>query len=143
MDEKNTQINAYQPSVAETKLLEILSNPEHADKNITEICKLADISRTAYYQIMKRPEFIKFKNDAILNMLQIKSGSLINATYKFATTKANCTSDRKILLTMLGMYTEKTDNTVHGDINANLDLQNYSTEDLKKMLEDKPEEKTE
>ena len=37
------------------KLLEVLINPEHYGKSVTEKCRIAGISRDSYYRLMKEP----------------------------------------------------------------------------------------
>ncbi len=49
-----TKTNIYEPTVAEKKLLEVLINPEHLGKNVTELCNLANVSRNKYYDAMKK-----------------------------------------------------------------------------------------
>lgn len=102
-----TKDDVYQPTVHETRILEVLMNPDNVGIDITSLCELAETSRQTYYKAMKKPEFIKYKNELVIDILKAKVQDVVNATYKFATTDSTCHSDRKILLTMAGLYVDK------------------------------------
>jgi hypothetical protein len=102
-----TAVDIYQPTKVEMSLLEVLLNPDNIGIDITDICKLAGVSRQTYYNSLKKADFIKYKNELTIDMLKGIVQNVVNATYKFATTDSNCHADRKILLTMSGLYVDK------------------------------------
>ena len=96
----------YRPTQAEKKLLEVLVNPENVGKSVTELCNLADVSRNTYYKAMKNEEFRDFVTNTTVELVMGKVGDVVNATYKHALGERGH-QDRKLLLTMAGLYTEK------------------------------------
>lgn len=102
-----TEGNGYRLRAAEMKLVETLNNPENVGKNVTELCNLAGISRKTYYKLMKNEKFVEAKNKIAIDCLKGKIEQVINATYKFAIGNSKCSNDRKVLLTMAGMYADK------------------------------------
>ena len=48
-----TETDKYSPTPAEVRILEVSLNPEHAGKNITEKCRVAEVSRDTWYEIKK------------------------------------------------------------------------------------------
>lgn len=102
-----TQDNIYEPTAGEKKLLEILVNPEHYSKNVKTICGLAGVDRTVYYDAMKKPEFVKYYNKLVVEMMKGKVSDIMKATVKFATAFSQNHQDRKLLLEMAGVYTPK------------------------------------
>lgn len=130
-----TKINVYEPSSAEIKLVEVLSNPKNAALNITKLCDLANISRKTYYQIMKKPDFVEYKNAMTLEMIKGKIDNVVKATYKFATTDAKCAQDRKILLTMAGLYKDKQEiESTNSNLNLNAEVTILTDEALEAEL---------
>ena len=55
-----TKLNGYNLTAAEQRLLEVLVNPANVGLSVTEKCKLANISRTTYYDLMQKPEFLVY-----------------------------------------------------------------------------------
>jgi hypothetical protein len=90
----------YIPTPAEYKLIEILVNPEHYGKSITDICELAGICRNVYYEAIKKPEFIDYLNKITIEVLKSKINDVITATFKYATTEKRNSQDRITLLKM-------------------------------------------
>ena len=109
-----TNNDEYKPTYAEEKLIEVLSNPEHLGKTITEKCKIADISRDMFYRVMKKPGFIKYYNNLMIEVIKGKVGDIINATAKFAQLPKNH-QDRKLLLEMANIYTPKEKMEISGE----------------------------
>lgn len=58
-EQEFTKQNAteYEPTNAELKLLEVLVNPEHYRKSITDKCSIAGVDRTTYYRAYNKPGF--------------------------------------------------------------------------------------
>lgn len=101
-----TKVDTYKPTRNEMKLIEALSNPEHRDLNISEICELIGISRQAYYKMFKKKEFVRYFNDFQKDLIKNNIGDVIKATIHFAINEPKCHGDRKMLLEMGGVYKE-------------------------------------
>lgn len=134
-----TNLNGYEPTAAETKLLEVLSNPENATKSITDICNQAGVTRKTYYALMKKPEFVNYKNEMIKELLNGKISNVLNATYKFAVSDSKCAQDRKILLSMSGLYTDKQETKIELTGNIENPLKDLSLDEIKELLNKKEE----
>ena len=118
-----TEKDRYKPTAAEKRLLEVLINPEYLGKNVTELCNLAEISRNKYYDAMKKKDFQSLVADTTQELIKGKIGDVLNATYKYSLT-AKGHQDRKVLLTMAGLYVDKKETEISGG----LDIVNTSTE---------------
>lgn len=110
-----TKNDIYKPTAAEKKLLEVLINPENLGKNVTELCNLANVSRNKYYDAMKKQPFQELVKHTTLELVKAKIGDVLNATYIYALGEKGH-QDRKVLLTMAGLYAEKTDTTIKADV---------------------------
>jgi hypothetical protein len=119
MNDNSTNLNGYEPTPSEQKLLEVLLNPLHYKKSITEKCEIAGVDRGIYYIAMKKPEFCDLYNETIKSGLKASIGKVIQATEDFATRFPGNHQDRKILLEMAGAYTEKQEVSItHGFENS-------------------------
>lgn len=110
-----TKTNKWSLTPARERLLETLVNPEHLGKNVTELCNLAAISRNSYYKFMDEPEFVEMINKTSLDMVKTKIGDVVNATYKYALGEKGH-QDRKLLLTIAGLYADKSEVENTGDL---------------------------
>ena len=106
MSESGTKSDKYKLTKAEKKLFEVLVNPEHTGKTVTELCNVASISRNKYYDAMKKDGFVELVNDTTMELIKGKASDILNATYKYAM-KEKGHQDRKMLLTIAGLYTDK------------------------------------
>ncbi|AHF08572.1 hypothetical protein [Desulfitobacterium metallireducens] len=106
----------YEPSQVEKRILEVALNPESFDKTIKERCTMADVSRDSWYRVMNNPKFIALLNTMTMDMLKGSVNDIINATVKYAKSNPRCSADRKVLLTMLNLYTDKLDANVNEDV---------------------------
>lgn len=105
-DERSAQnCTVYEPTKAEQKLLEVLLNPEHRLKSITEICAIADIERGTYYNAFRKPEFVAHYQAEALEMVKHDVGPILNAYRKEA--KRGSVQHGNVLLEMAGLYTPK------------------------------------
>lgn len=118
-----TEKDKYKPTAAEKRLLEVLVNPEYLGKNVTNVCNLAGVSRNKYYDAMKKKEFQFLVAETTQDLIKGKIGDVLNATYKYSLT-AKGHQDRKVLLTMAGLYVDKKETEISGG----LDIANTSTE---------------
>lgn len=108
-----TEPNKYKPTPAEEKLLEVLLSPDNLGLSITEKCQLAEISRTTYYEIMKRPEFTSLLTRTSVDLVKDKIADVLSASIKAATTGGNGGfQDRKMLLEMFGVVVREDDNKI-------------------------------
>lgn len=108
-----TDGDRYSPTPAEERLLEILLNPDNLGKTIVEKCNLAKIARNTYYEIMKKPEFVKLQNSLAVDMIRDKVSDVLAASVKVATTSgARGFQDRQMLLRMYGLDVKEDENRV-------------------------------
>ena len=127
-----TKTNIYKPTVAEKKLLEVLINPEHLGKNVTELCNLANVSRNKYYDAMKKEAFQELIKSTTLELVKAKIGDVLNATYIYSLGEKGH-QDRKLLLTMAGLYADKQETEISGGLNVNNPFADLTTEELRKL----------
>lgn len=125
--------DTYTPTTAEKKLLEVLINPQNVGESVQELCNLAGVSRNKYYDAMKKKAFVKLVNDITMDLIKGKASDVLNATYKFALTEKGH-QDRKMLLTIAGIYTDKKETEISGGINVNNPLAGLTTDELRKAL---------
>ena len=136
-----TEDNKFIPTPAQKKLLEVLLNPEYYDKSVTDICGMAKVDRTVYYDAIKKPEFVDFYNKALVEIMKGKVDDVLKATYKFATTNSKCYQDRKVLLEMAKVYEEKTKQEISGpgggpiESKSNFDFSAIPLDQLKTVSE--------
>lgn len=133
-----TNIDEYQPTETEKKLLEVLLDPANYNLSVTNICKKAGVVRQSYYDAMKKPQFREYMNEITRDVLKGKVANLINAAYKFAIADIRGHQDRKMLLEMVGEYTPKEKREITGEttVNNNVKLDNLSYEQLKELLKE-------
>ncbi|MGG5372847.1 phBC6A51 family helix-turn-helix protein [Enterococcus sp. AZ196] len=133
MSEDLTNANRYKPTPAEKKLLEILINPEYIGKSVTDICKAATISRFKYYEAMKNEEFTKLVNEITMDLIKGKASDVLNASYKYALTEKGH-QDRKMILTIAGIYTDKQDIKHSGGVDIRKQYEEMSDEELEELV---------
>ena len=125
-----TKGNIYKPTTAEKKLLEVLINPE--GKTVTDICNLANVSRRKYYEAMGKEEFSNLVNETTMDLVTAKAGSVLNAAYKYAM-KEKGFQDRKMILTIAGIYVDKTQTELSGGIKVSNPYEGLTEEELRKL----------
>ena len=101
-EQKLTNVNLTD---AENKLMEVLLNPDNREKTITDICKVANISRYTYYASFKKPEFKRAYEQNCKELLEESLAPVINAFIKEA--KKGSYYHGKTILEMAGMHTDK------------------------------------
>lgn len=124
--------DTYTPTAAEKKLLEVLINPQNVGESVQELCNLAGVSRNKYYDAMKKKAFVKLVNDITMDLIKGKTADVLNATYKFALTEKGH-QDRKMLLTIAGVYTDKRETELSGGIDVNQRYTEMSDSELKEL----------
>lgn len=96
---------AYMPTKAEEKLIEVLVNPEHKQKNVIEVCEIAGISQRHYYDIFKKAEFVTHYKQISFDLVRQSIMPVLSSVIKEA--KAGSFQHSKMILEMADMYTEK------------------------------------
>lgn len=104
-----TEVLEYKPTAAELKLLDVLSDPLHYRKSITEKCEIAEISRKYYYDLMRKPDFVDLIPMTALQLVKSRATDLINASYDAAL--KGSFADRELLLEMAGLKVDKKQET--------------------------------
>lgn len=106
----------YKLTIAGERLFKTLIDPEHLGQNVSEICSIADVSRPTYYKLMKDEDFTTLVSDTAKALVMSRMGEVVAASFKYAMEERGH-SDRKMLLTMAGMYSDKQETTVTGSLN--------------------------
>ncbi|MGV3085155.1 hypothetical protein [Enterococcus dispar] len=127
-----TEKDKYKPTAAEKRLLEVLVNPENLGKNVTNVCNLAGVSRNKYYDAMKKKEFQSLVAETTQDLIKGKIGDVLNATYKYSLT-AKGHQDRKVLLTMAGLYVDKKETELSGLVGVSNPYSNLTEDELRKL----------
>lgn len=92
---------------ADKRVLQVAIDPLSLELNITQRCKKAKVSRDTWYKAFKKPGFVDLVNELALAAIKSNVADLLNATMKYAIEHPRCSNDRKVLLTVLGFYTDK------------------------------------
>ena len=127
-----TEKDKYKPTAAEKRLLEVLVNPDYLGKNVSELCNLAGISRNKYYDAMKKKDFQALVANTTQDLIKGKIGNVLNATYKYSLT-AKGHQDRKVLLTMAGLYVDKKETELSGSVGVSNPYANLTEDELRKL----------
>ena len=110
-----TKSDIYTMTAAGKKLFQVLIDPQYLGKNVDELCQIADVSRDTYYRLMKDDRFTQEVTNTSKQLVMAKIGDVINATYENAIGERGH-QDRKMLLTMAGLYTDKQEIDSKGEI---------------------------
>ena len=74
----------YHPTAAERKLLDVLLNPAHRHKSVTDICDIAECSRRAYYRAFEKADFMAFYKGESRRMVERSVAPVLHAFLKQA-----------------------------------------------------------
>ncbi len=132
------KVTEYRPTTAEKKLLDVLLNPEHRLKNVTEICELAGCERVTYYRAFKKPHFAEFYRQLTLDLVKGHVGQIVNTFVKCA--NDGSFQHGKVLLEMAEIYTEKQQHELTGDIHVNFGIPRPPKDQLFPAQDDKEED---
>lgn len=99
---------------SEQVLLEALLNPENRMKSVADICKVAKVDRSTYYRAFQKPEFVEVYNKQSLDLVKQSTASVINTFVREA--QRGSFQHGKVILEMAGLYAEKSDLKVSGQI---------------------------
>lgn len=108
-------VDDYKPTPKEKKLIEVLCDPEHRHKNITKICQVAGISREAYYRMFRKPQFVAYYHRVQFEVVKQAAAKVLAASIEYAINDSKCHQDRKMILEMAGLYTEKIKQEISGE----------------------------
>lgn len=126
-------IEEYNPTMSEGKLLEVLLNPQYRMKSITDICKIAEISRTTYYDAFAKSQFVELYKQKSIQMLKHQIGPVLNTFVQEA--KRGSYQHGKAFLEMIGVYIEK-QQVESINTSFNTDLTNLSSKERKARIEE-------
>lgn len=105
-DKKTGQkLTTYKPTVVEKRLLEVLLNPEHRLKNVSEVCQIAKCSRESYYGSFRKSQFVDLYHTESKALVAKELAPIINASIRQA--KRGDSAHTKILLGMAGMHEDR------------------------------------
>jgi hypothetical protein len=90
----------YAPTNKEKTLIEVLLNPEHRLKSVSEICAVAKCNRHVYYDAFNKPDFCKYVEHKVEQLIDKYYGQMMNASIRQAV-RGNATHF-KILLELKG-----------------------------------------
>ncbi len=121
----------YRPTLAEEKLLRVLMNPQHRMKSITDVCRMADINRSTYYDSFAKPDFNEYYKQRSLELVRQQVAPVINAFV--AEAKRGSFQHGKVLLEMAGIYAERQQIEA---VNVNVELTQLSTEERLQRIEE-------
>ena len=110
MKKGEQKVTDYIPSKAAFRLLEVLLDPASRMKTVTERCKMCNIARKTYYEILKKPEFVNLYRSLALDILKHDSGALINTLRREAL--RGSAPHLKMALEMANLYAEKVDHNI-------------------------------
>ncbi|PGS81645.1 hypothetical protein COC69_05810 [Bacillus cereus] len=127
-----TKNDRYKPTAAEKRLLEVLINAENVGKTVTELCNLANVSRNKYYEAMQKDEFAQLVNETTMDLIKGKASMVLNAAYKYALAEKGH-QDRKLILTVAGVYVEKNQTELSGNVSVSNPYSNLTEEELRKL----------
>lgn len=118
-------------------LMFIMLDPVNRLKTVTDICKLAKISRTAYYKAVNDKAFMERYKEESRQLVQHALGPVVNSMVHQA--QMGNTQAIRIVLEMAGLYSEKLDATVRNPPGESfrLDgLENLSDGELRALAEE-------
>lgn len=134
VSQKNkTKSDKYKLTAAGQKLFHVLINPEHLGKNVDELCQIAKVSRDTYYRLMKDKEFTDLVSATSKELVMAKISDVLNATYIYSLGEKGH-QDRKILLTMAGLYVDKKETEISGELNIESKYKDMSDDELKELV---------
>jgi len=96
---------------AELRLLKVLQNPDNFGKTHTEKAKLADVSRTYYYEMIRKPRFMEVMKNTVNDLLCDELFPIIDSLKKKA--KEGSYNHQKLYFEMIGLYSQKKDINVN------------------------------
>jgi hypothetical protein len=126
----------YTPTDKENNLLEVMLNPEHRMKSISDICKLANCSRPIYYDAFNKPGFVKLYEAKSKELIKQSVAPVINTFIREA--QRGSFQHGKVILEMAGIYSEKQQIDIGNKDGQSfkLNIAEMSTEELEKQAKE-------
>jgi len=121
----------YEPTPAELRLLVVLEDLNNIGKSVTDISKLADISRNHYYKTMKKPEFANLLNNSAIQNMRARLAKVNESFIKEA--EQGSFAHQKLLFEMVNLYTPK--QKIDIGITTTLESKKEKYEEYKKHME--------
>ncbi|MFT4146415.1 MAG: phBC6A51 family helix-turn-helix protein [Mobilitalea sp.] len=123
-------VNEQNLTNEEQTLLEVMLNPESRMKSVTEICKLAKIERATYYKAFQKPEFVEIYKQKSIDMVKQSAASILNTFIQEA--QQGSFRHGKVILEMAGLYAEKSNINVSGQLDTGAEKLNSILEQINK-----------
>ncbi|MDD3199342.1 MAG: hypothetical protein PHV95_09130 [Eubacteriales bacterium] len=98
-------LTEYKPTPKEESLLEVLTNPEHRMKTVTDICKIAKCDRSTYYDAFVKPGFIEIYKSRSKDLVGQAIAPVLNTFIREAL--RGSFQHGKVILEMADIYTER------------------------------------
>lgn len=105
MSDMSRNVSSYTPTNTEMKIIEVLLNPAHRLKTITEVCDIVGCDRKTYQRAFDKPAFVEHYNALSMSFVQQSVGSVLNAFHREAV--RGSFQHGKVILEMAGLYVEK------------------------------------
>lgn len=125
----------YVPTGAQKKLLEALLNPDNFALNDLKLCQVAGVSRETLRMARKNDDFMEYYFQASLDSLRGKVGKILQASATYALQPEGF-QDRKMLLTMTGLYADKQETKISGSIDTKNPLEGLTRDEVRKLIGD-------
>jgi DNA-binding transcriptional regulator YhcF (GntR family) len=111
-------VTEYIPTESEQKLIDILLNPDYRMKSVKELCIIAQINRVTYYRAFEKPEFKTLYKAKSRELVDNSIAPVLNTFVREAL--RGSFQHGKVILEMAGLYSEKSQLEVTGEINVNM-----------------------
>jgi hypothetical protein len=135
MEEKGNNVlqclTEYKLSDKEMALLEVLLSPEYRMRSITDICKIAGISRPTYYSAFAKPAFREIYKQKSKELVDQAIAPVLNTFVREAL--RGSFQHGKVILEMAGLYSEKSELEINNNLNLNVTLEGRK-ERIKELL---------
>lgn len=125
----------YVPTGAQRKLLEAMLNPDNFALNDMKLSKVAGVSRETLRLSRKNEEFMEYYFQASLDALRGKVGNILQASAVYALSPEGF-QDRKMLLTMTGLYADKQETKLSGSVETTNPLEGLTRDEVRKLIGD-------
>lgn len=116
---------------SERILLDVLMNPENRMKSVADICKIAKIDRATYYRAFAKQEFVDAYKKMSTDLVNQNISSVLNAFIKQA--QRGSFQHGKVLLEMAGVYSEKANINLSGEVKSTNPYDELSVEELRAL----------
>ena len=112
-DHNGQKPTLYRPKGVARKLLDVLLNPEHRFKSVSEICRIAKIGRDSYYRLGHDKDFVCYYTQESQRFVKMHQGPMVGALVKSAV-RGN-PQNLRVALMMANLHKEKGGLTLNPD----------------------------